>query len=66
MHDQARRFSAVGRWAMIEFRNVSKSYDDGTLAVSDLSLTAASYEWMVPLAGSDPPLPDTPGELLEH
>jgi osmoprotectant transport system ATP-binding protein len=36
---------------MIEFRNVSKSYDDGTLAVSDLSLTAASHEVTV-LVGS--------------
>jgi osmoprotectant transport system ATP-binding protein len=36
---------------MIEFRHVSKSYDDGTLAVSDLSLTAASHEITV-LVGS--------------
>ena len=36
---------------MIEFRTVSKSYDDGTLAVSDLSLTAASHEVTV-LVGS--------------
>ena len=36
---------------MIEFRAVSKSYDDGTLAVSDLSLSAASHEVTV-LVGS--------------
>jgi hypothetical protein len=29
---------------MIEFRHVSKSYDDGALAVSDLSLTVSSHE----------------------
>ena len=36
---------------MIEFSHVSKSYDDGTLAVSDLSLIAASHEITV-LVGS--------------
>ncbi len=36
---------------MIEFRNVSKTYEGGTLAVSDLSLTAASHEITV-LVGS--------------
>lgn len=42
----------MGRLAMIEFSNVSKSYDDGTRAVSDLSLIAASHEITVLLGSS--------------
>ncbi len=45
------QLARVGRWVMIEFRNTSKSYDDGTLAVSELNLTAASHEITV-LVGS--------------
>ncbi len=45
------RFTAwEGEW-MIEFQNVSKSYEDGTVAVSDLNLVAPSGEVTV-LVGS--------------
>ncbi len=47
---------------MIEFRDVSKSYDAGTLAVSDLSLVAAGYnagEGAVDKYGGVPPYSET-------